>query len=247
MQNFLEDLILFVRKNSADPLMKVCRFQVLLFDVHHCLEQNFILQLKAHLLPHVQALHDANVLVDLPEPSVTADAMDTEGLSMLNQVVFQRDWIYQHHILWVNNTTYDVHHAQDTINPCTDHQDVMLLSPLESSYLFLYAHVLGIFHASIIYTGQGMKDYLPRCMEFLWVNWFDLVDVPAGWEHTTLDHLRFVLITQDDAYGFVDPTNVIRGCHLIPAFSSARIHPDGIPVSWNVRDEGDWKYYYVNR
>lgn len=91
MQNFLEDLILFVRKNSADPLMKVCRFQVLLFDVHHCLEQNFILQLKAHLLPHVQALHDANVLVDLPEPSVTADAMDTEGLSMLNQVVFQRD------------------------------------------------------------------------------------------------------------------------------------------------------------
>ncbi|KIM50186.1 hypothetical protein SCLCIDRAFT_34561 [Scleroderma citrinum Foug A] len=74
MQNFLEDLILFVRKNSADPLMK-----------------NFILQLKAHLLPHVQALHDANVLVDLPEPSVTADAMDTEGLSMLNQVVFQRD------------------------------------------------------------------------------------------------------------------------------------------------------------
>jgi len=28
-QNFLEDLILFVRKNSADPLMKVCRFQVI--------------------------------------------------------------------------------------------------------------------------------------------------------------------------------------------------------------------------
>jgi len=28
MQNFPEDLILFIRKNSADPLMKVCRFQV---------------------------------------------------------------------------------------------------------------------------------------------------------------------------------------------------------------------------
>jgi len=210
-----------------------------LFDVHHCLEQNFILRLKAHLLPRVQALHDADVLVDLPEPSVTADAMDTEGLSTLNQVVFQRDRIYQHHILRVNYTTYDVRRAQDTINPRTDHRDVMLLSPLESSHPFLYARVLGIFHANIIYTGQGVKDYLPRRMEFLWVRWFDLVDVPAGWEHTTLDRLRFVPITQDDAYGFVDPTNVIRGCHLILAFSSARIHPDGIPVSRNARDEGD--------
>ncbi|KIM51114.1 hypothetical protein SCLCIDRAFT_33728 [Scleroderma citrinum Foug A] len=73
-QNFPEDLIPFVRKNSADPLMK-----------------NFILQLKAHLLPRVQALHEANVFMDLPEPSVTADATDIEALSMLNQVVFQRD------------------------------------------------------------------------------------------------------------------------------------------------------------
>ena len=199
-----------------------------MLDAQHCLEQNFILRLKAHLLPRVQALHEADIFVDSPEPSVTADAMDIEALSMLNQVIFQRDQIYQHHILWVNYTTYDVCRAQDTINLHTDHRDIMLLLPLESTHPFLYAHVLGIFHANIIYTGQGVKDYLPRRMEFLWVCWFDLVNVLAGWEHTTLDHLRFVLITQDDAYRFVDPTNVIRGCHLIPAFSSARIHPDGI-------------------
>ena len=122
----------------------------------------------------------------------------------------------------------------------------MLLASSESAHPFLYARVLGIFHANVIYTGQGAKDYLPRCVEFLWVRWFEVVDVPAGWEHAALDSLRFVPMTQDDVYGFVDPTDVIRACHLIPVFSKGRIHPNGV-VSRSERDEADWKNYYVNR
>jgi len=71
--------------------------------------------------------------------------------------------------------------------------------------------------------------------------------VPAGWEHTVLDSLRFIPMSHDDAYGFVDPAHVLRGCHLIPAFASGRVHPDGVSVSQNVRDGADWKFYYVNR
>jgi len=170
-----------------------------------------------------------------------------EHLSTLNQVIFKGGRIYRHQLFHINYTTYDVRRAQDTINPRTDHRDIMLLAPSDSAHPFLYACVLGIFHMNIIYTGSGSKDYLPRHLEFLWVCWFEVVDVPAGWEHAVLDSLRFVLMSHDDAYGFVDPAHVLRGCHLIPAFASGRVHPDGVSVSQNARDGADWKFYYVNR
>ena len=170
-----------------------------------------------------------------------------QHLSTLSQVVFEVDRIYRHHLFCVNYTTYDIHHAQDTINPWTDHCDIMLLAPLESAHPFLYARVLGIFHVNVIYTGPGSKDYVARHLEFLWVHWFEVRDVLSGWEHTTLDSLRFILMTEEDAYGFVDPSNVLRGCHLILAFASGRMHPDSISISQNARDGVDWKYYYINR
>ena len=43
-----------------------------------------------------------------------------EHLSTLSQVVFKADHIYRHHLFCVNYTTYDIHRAQDTINPQTD-------------------------------------------------------------------------------------------------------------------------------
>jgi hypothetical protein len=199
-------------------------------------------------------LHEVKVFTDPSESSVvgmrqvvTSDAEDMDHLSTLNQVVFKGNRIYRHRIFRVNYTTYDVRRAQDTINPRTNHRDIMLLAPLESTHPFLYARVLGIFHANIIYTGPGVKDYLSRCLEFLWVQWFKLVDVLVGWDHAVLDSLRFILMSQDDAYGFVNPADVIRGCHLIPVFASGRMHLDGVSVSRNARDGADWKYYYVNR
>ena len=147
-------------------------------------------------------LHKVEVCVDPSESSVvgthqvaTSDAEAMEHLLTLNQVVFKGDHIYQHHLCHINYTTYDVRCAQDTINPHTDHCDIMLLATLESTHPFLYACVLGIFHTNIIYTGPGSKDYFPRCLEFLWVCWFEVMDVPAGWEHTALDSLRFVLMS----------------------------------------------------
>ena len=182
-----------------------------------------------------------------PSESSAAEADGMEHLSTLNQVVFKGGRMYRHQLFHINYTTYDVRHAQDTINPHTDHHDIMLLAPSDSAHPFLYACVLGIFHTNIIYTSSGSKDYLPRHLELLWVCWFEVVDIPAGWEHAALDSLRFIPMSQDDAYGFVNPACVLRGCHLIPAFASGRMHPDGVSVSQNARDGKDWKYYYVNR
>ena len=73
------------------------------------------------------------------------------------------------------------------------------------------------------------------------------MDRPAGWEHCTLDKARFVAVDRTDAFGFIDPVDILRCCHLVPSFADGRLHPDGHAVSRNACDSEDWKYYYINR
>ncbi|KAF8833337.1 hypothetical protein BDN67DRAFT_872147, partial [Paxillus ammoniavirescens] len=112
---------------------------------------------------------------------------------------------------------------------------------------FCYARVLGIYHANVIYLGPGAVDYQPRRLEFLWVRWFELLDRPSGWDHIALDLLRFVPITNKGSFGFIDPGDVLRACHLIPTFAHGKQPSDGIPISQKGWDCKDWKFYYVNR
>jgi hypothetical protein len=37
----------------------------------------------------------------------------------------------------------------------------------ETEGRFCYAHVLGIFHANVMYLGEGTKDFAPRRLDFL--------------------------------------------------------------------------------
>ena len=165
----------------------------------------------------------------------------------LSQVVLKGERIYQHRLLRVNYTTYDVHRAQESVNPRTDHRDIILLSCQPSTHPFCYARVLGIYHANVIYVGPGFKDYQPRRIEFLWVRWFEVLDHSAGWDHNSLNSVMFPPMASADAFGFVDPTDVLRCCHIIPAFTDGQVHPDGVSLSRNARDGNDWKRYYVNR
>ena len=167
---------------------------------------------------------------------------------MLNQVVLKQNHFYHHNLMRINYTTYDVRRAQDVINPNTEHRDIMMLSG-SSSHPFCYARVIGIFHANIIYTGPGLLDYQPRRLEFLWVRWFELTEWPSESEGCglALDTLRFVPMMEDDAFSFVDPTDVVRGCHIIPSFATGRLHPDGVAMSCCAQDGTDWKKYHINR
>ena len=172
-----------------------------------------------------------------------ANALDAGS----RQVVLKDKRIYRHNLFRINYTTYDVRRVQETVNPRTDHRDVMLLTPQPSAHPFCYARVFGIYHANVIYIGPGFKDYQSRRIEFLWVRWFDMLDRPAGWDHTTLDSLKFPPMTDADAFDFIDPADVLRCCHIIPAFADGQVHPDRIALSRNARDGNDWKRYYVNR
>ena len=62
-----------------------------------------------------------------------------------------------------------------------------------------------------------------------------------------LDRIRFGPMAADDTFGFLDPSVVLRGCHIIPAFAKGKLHSDGKGMSLCARDSSDWSEYYVNR
>ena len=154
----------------------------------------------------------------------------------------------------LNYTTYDVRRAQDIINPSTPHCNIMLLAEhdasevgLHSQHPYLYAHVLGIFHANVTYVGPGMVDYRSCRVDFLWVRWYHYVEEGAGWDVSRLDRVCFPPMVDKHAFGFIDPDDVLRGCHIIPQFSRGPRHLDGTGISHCAHDATDWHFYYVNR
>jgi hypothetical protein len=169
-----------------------------------------------------------------------------------NAVILKNDRIYRHNVARFNFTTYDVRRSQNVVNPNTSHRDIMLLakpddSQVNSNHPFLYARVIGIFHTNVIYVGEGMVDYVPRRLEFLWVRWFQYLGSPPGWTDCRLDRIRFPPTASDGAFGFVDPSDVLRGSYITPRFASGLVHPDGIGLSRCAQDSKDWNSYHVNR
>ena len=185
---------------------------------------------------------------------------DEEAYSnaQLAQVIITNNHIYQHQTLRVNYTSYDLRREQDSINLRTN-SDIMLLSnedhdPDEDPpHPYWYAHVLGIFHARVVYVDPEKGTYLDKEMEFLWVRWYgmDGTSRKFGWEAKNLPRVGFIDPKRDTtmAFGFVDPTLVLRAVHLIPDETGRRSH-NGIPQSKlarpNSEDGMDWNYFFVN-
>lgn len=188
----------------------------------------------------------------------------SEGLNLQKgqsqPLYFKGDRMYSHKIAQFNYTTYDVRREQDIVNPGTPRCNIMLLSgqhaiePMQEGsssasqdpqpHSYVYARVIGIYHANVVYTGPGMIDYTPNRMDFLWVRWYDHQE---GENATQLDQLSFPPITSEGAFGFVDPANVVRGCHIIPRFSKGKRYPDGIGYSRLAHDSHEWLSYYIGR
>jgi hypothetical protein len=177
-------------------------------------------------------------------------SVSTGSISDPNCVLFRSNRIYKHNVLRINYTTYDVRRSQDIINPNTPHRDVMLLSDEEDDdpHHFRYARVLGIYHVNVVYTGPDSLDYTPRRLDFLWVRWFQSFGArPTRWADFRLDSVHFPPMANDNAFGFVDPMDVLRGCHIIPTFRHGQIHRDAISLSRCAEDAQDWQRYNVNR
>lgn len=91
-------------------------------------------------------------------------------------------------------------------------------------------------------------------MEFLWIRWFgrDLTTL-SGFRARRLPRVGFVDGEDSSAFGFLDPSLVIRGVHLIPAFHFEKCNQVDIEAMQSILqtartgdDQSDYRYYYVN-
>ena len=171
-----------------------------------------------------------------------------------NCVLFHDNKIFEHNVLQINYTTYDLRRDQDSINPRT-RADIMVLSQEdEHSHPYWYARVCLIFHVMVEYRKDPISAYSrPSRMDVLFVRWFQRdTNVDAGWNAKRPFRLQF--FDQDnisDAFGFVNPDSVVRGIHLIPAFAFG--NTDELLGPSFVRQERgfkgwdfDWRFFYVD-
>ena len=189
----------------------------------------------------------------IPHRSQAGDTLDPNNYNP-DSVLFKHDRLYKHSLLRINYTTYDVRRSQDVVNPSTSRCNIMLLADpqndedIRSNHPFRYARVLQVYHANVLYVGPGLVDYQPRRLEFLWVRWYECVDpLRTGWSARKLDRVRFLPVTNDDAFGFVDPSDVLRGCFVLPRFSGGFFYVDGKGLSHSAQDSHDYAQYFVNR
>jgi hypothetical protein len=124
---------------------------------------------------------------------------------------------------------------------------------------YLYAKVLGIHHLEVKHKGPDCTTSDTLHMEVLRVRWYDLdTKAKAGFKAKRL--FRVSLANYDDptSYGFVDPTDVVRGVHLIPAFALGKVEdvydpsivprPQTLEAMFADSDAPmflNWKYWYI--
>ena len=171
-------------------------------------------------------------------------------------VIIDNNIIYRHKVLRVNYTTYDMRRAQDSLNPrVPGHADIMVLSPENEEenndpHPYWYARIIGIFHANVRHIGPDSKSREPVQMNFLFVRWFGRDSDPQpGWKSRRLIRLGFVPGNDGSAFGFLDPNQVIRAIHLIPAFHWGRVTTKYLPrspIACGMDDpDHDWQLYYI--
>ncbi|KAK7450167.1 hypothetical protein VKT23_013050 [Stygiomarasmius scandens] len=171
-----------------------------------------------------------------------------------NTIILYNHKMFAVKTMRINYTTYDVRRDQDIINPRTDHCTVMVRSPDTSPNVhpYWYARVLGIFHADVIWldkAGGGVQQM--ERMEFLWVRWFG--EEPGyrwGIKSARLPKVGFVPGSDEYAFGFLDPSLVVRACHLIPDFvrgrTTALLCTQGYTAARPITETDDWSSFYVS-
>lgn len=171
------------------------------------------------------------------------------------EVRIEYERLNKHSTMQVNYTTYDGRRAQDSFNPRT-HADAMILGHEDADesglqeHPFWYCRIIKIFSLNVRYVPSAAHTYSKmHHMHVLWIRWFGRdLSIPAGIRKRHLHTVGFVPAGDEAAFGFLDPAHILRGIHLIPAFSQGKTNELLGPSS--IRrplDEGtDWQLYYIN-
>lgn len=163
-------------------------------------------------------------------------------------MIIPNNTVYSVQTMQVHYTTYDMRRDYDTVNPKT-HADVMVLSGESTpSHPYWYARIMGIYHVNTWLQGDS-DGQVEKHLEILHVRWLaPLISHQSGMQRARLPKVAFVEESDYDAFGFLDPGQVIRGTHLIPAFASGRGVSSLRHGKSLARPNGeldDWESYYV--
>ena len=221
------NLFKWVQVNEGDPAVKVCPGLIHFKYADRWSNQDFYCKVTGHII--------GRLLLD----GLYVEPVDEAQLLLLN------NRIYVHKALRINFTTYDNRRNQDTIKPRT-HSDIMVLSH-NDTHPYCYARVIRIFHTMAQLNSPRSRNRNLHRIEFLWVRWYD-VDEKAhvGFKANRQFQLKFR--TGSQAFGFVDPANVLHAVHLIPSFyksTTTRFLGPSIARRGDENDE-DYYRYYVN-
>ncbi len=121
----------------------------------------------------------------------------------------------------VNYTTYDIRRDQleDSLNPRTQ-ADMVLLSQRDDGNAAEFAHpcwyvcIIGIFY---VYATRAGDDFYEQRVDFLWILWLGRdMRHKSGFKTRRLPRIGFVPSNDPDAFGFLNPRDVVWATHLIP-------------------------------
>ena len=132
----------------------------------------------------------------------------------------------------------------DSINPRTPEHANIIVQGDEGG--FWYARIIAVFHINV----RLASDAEFKRMDIIWVRWYGH---DTAWEYgpssMRLPRLGFIPHTQPAAFGFLDPADVVRAAHLIPAFHHGKTSfylPPSEAARASIEKDEDYKYLYVN-
>ena len=144
---------------------------------------------------------------------------------------------------------------QDSLNPCRTANFMVLGCEYEENpdpHPYWYGRIIEIFHANVIYSGPQSRSLNPQVMEFLWVCWLGRDPNNGyrdGWKTRRLPRVGFVPYEDKAAFGFLDPSLILRGVHLIPCFAlgcTKQLLPQPSICRLPIEKDEDWDMFYVN-
>ncbi|KAJ3816999.1 hypothetical protein F5880DRAFT_1618699 [Lentinula raphanica] len=199
---------------------------------------NFLPKLKDHLLERILSLtQNENEFTEAERATIT----------------FMNNRIFRHKVIRLNYTTYDLRRNQDSCNPRT-HSDIIMLSgdaETCADHPYWFARIIGIYHADIVYSGKHQKHLIPQRFDFLHVRWFGLAREQDryGIHAKSMPAVGFMDAHDPEAFGFVNPSDIIRGCHVVPGFNhgtTTQFLPSSSLARQDSDDNKDYFRYYVN-
>jgi hypothetical protein len=164
------------------------------------------------------------------------------------QIFIENDMLYEHPIASINYTSYEVQREKDTVHVGYGRTSIEVFAPTlreDENEPWLYASVLTVYHVNVRTTSNPK----PQTLTLLWVRWMQRASAgltgPNSQNYSRVSFSPWSAVP-GSTFDFIDPSHVIRACHLIPAFNLGRTF-DLLNPSIARDPEGDWSAFYANR